>query len=394
MSEEESPQVVNQANQGTPTASELRAKVILGDNDVKNEVNALNSIIRKAGDTGQTRIVVASGTTMAGVYEYGSWWCIEEVFQQGAIGKKVEGDNKGSEVRNDEGKKHFNGFTSVTRLGGAAALEGIIMPDLLKLIKNVLGPNALKHHSQINAVLAHYRKLGYQIHPGNWFDATVTQPIKWVINWNNTIMDHIMMIDNTLVIGKPTNFVPLGSAERDGTLDAAGTPNPVPNYVQPTLPQTSLEFLGLGNKGFGKIKVTPADGKMGGTNNVGWNLHNQAEAGGDFDSSSGGSSAAGISSQTALIGSLAANLGIVIGELTQTGLFTSEVGSLGGSNYNLHSGIRNTLGNGVTPELANIDLFEANGAPYASGYSPPSQETPPDYGGGSEGGEGGEGGDL
>jgi len=341
----------------TPSAATLRGRVILGDSVVKAEIEAINAKLEVAADNGKTRLVIRNETTMTKSYNYGNWFLIEEFFQYGAALKK--GD-----------------FTSVQALGGTGALEGLSQPQVLELIKSK-DAEIFPKHARINAVLAHYRKLGYQMHPGNWFDATQTNNIIWVLNWNNTLMDHITVVDNTLVIGKVTQRGLLGSTERDGSVDAAGNPNPIGGYYKPAIPQTRIEFYGLGNKGTGQVDVTPADGKMG-TNNVNFYKAAQTVTEGLSSGEEGAALAAGAAAGVyamSLVADLAGAIGSALGDLTRIGIYSSEVGQGGaisgtygsggdvgggGSDYATVPGFINT-GDGVVPDEDNTEIYNAVG---------------------------------
>lgn len=358
----------------TPSAAELRGRVILGDSVVKAEIELINAKLEVAADNGKTRLVLRNETPMTKSYNYGNWFLIEEFFQYGAALKK--GD-----------------FTSVQALGGAAALEGLTQPEVLQKIKSK-DSEIFPKHARINAVLAHFRKVGYQMHPGNWFDATQKNNIIWVLNWNNTLMDHITVVDNTLVIGKTTQRGLLGSTERDGSLDAAGFANPIGGYYKPDIPQTKIEFYGLGNKGTGQVDVTPADGKMG-TNNVNYHLAAQSVQeglGGDAEGQIAAGAAAGVLAM-GLVADLAGAIGKSIGDLTRIGIYSSEVGqggaisgtyghgSGGGSDYAVVPGYVNT-GDGVVPDIDNFAIYNAIG----------KHVTNPEFGESATGGGGGGGG--
>ena len=366
----------------TPSAASLRGRVILGDSVVKAEIEAINAKLEVAADNGKTRLVIRDGTTMTKSYNYGNWFLIEEFFQYGAALKK--GD-----------------FTSVQALGGAGALEGLSQPQVLELIKSK-DAEIFPKHARINAVLAHYRKLGYQMHPGNWFDANQTNNIIWVLNWNNTLMDHITVVDNTLVIGKTTQRGLLGSTERDGSVDAAGNPNPIGGYYKPAIPQTRIEFYGLGNKGTGQVDVTPADGKMG-TNNVNYHVAAQSVTEGLSSGEEGAALAAGAAAGVhamALVADLAGAIGSAIGDLTKIGLYSSEVGQGGaisnqygnggggGGDFAEVPGFINT-GDGVVPDEINTEIYNPIGKHVVEGT-----EQIYSKGGGSAGGGGGGGGGL
>jgi hypothetical protein len=345
----------------TPSAATLRGRVILGNATVKSEIESINARLETAADNGKTRLVIRNETTMTKSYNYGNWFLVEEFFQYGAALKK-------------------GGFTSVTALGGMGAIENKTQKQILDMIKGK-GTNVLQRHAEINAVLAHYRKLGYQMHPGNWFDAGQKNNIIWVLNWNNTIMDHITVVDNTLCIGKPDQKGLLGSAEKSGELDSAGRALPIGGYYKPSMPQTNIEFFGLGNKGQGQITVEPADGKLGGTNNLGYRSAAISISEGMQSGEEGAALAAAAGSglySMALIADMAGVLGKAIGDLTRTGLFSSEVGQGGeisamygnnvggGGDFATVEGYVNT-GDGVTPDIENVPILDNIGAHVATG---------------------------
>lgn len=364
----------------TPSAAALRGRVILGDSVVKAEIEAINAKLEVAADNGKTRLVIRDETTMTKSYNYGNWFLIEEFFQYGALLK--QGD-----------------FTSVQALGGPAAIEGLSQPEVLEKIKSK-DSEIFPKHARINAVLAHYRKLGYQMHPGNWFDATQTNNVIWVLNWNNTLMDHITVVDNTLVIGKTTQRGALGATDRDGTVDAAGNINPIGGYYKPAIPQTRIEFYGLGNKGTGQVDVTPADGKMG-TNNVNYHVAAQSVTEGLSSGEEGAALAAGAAAGVhamALVADLAGAIGSALGDLTKIGLYSSEVGqggaisatygngAGGGGDFAEVPGFINT-GDGVVPDEINTEILNPIGQHVVEGT-----EQIYDTGLGTPGGGGGGGG--
>ena len=197
----------------TKTAGEVRGKVILGDSVVKAEIEFINDAIENASDTGQVKTVISTGAGMAGVYNYGDWYLLEEVYLYGA------------------GWKGQTGFTSVQRI---PTITEMTMKEVQAAIKEI-DPNIFVNHKRINAVLSHFRKFGYQIHPGNWFDATTTNKIKWVLNWNNTVFDHISVVDDTLVIGKPDQLAPVGAKTADpGNTLPSGQVAPVEGLIEQT----------------------------------------------------------------------------------------------------------------------------------------------------------------
>ena len=63
----------------TKTAGEIRGKVILGDSVVKAEIEFINDAIEDASDAGKVKTVISPGAGMAGAYNYGDWWLLDEV---------------------------------------------------------------------------------------------------------------------------------------------------------------------------------------------------------------------------------------------------------------------------------------------------------------------------
>ena len=141
----------------TKTAGEVRGKVILGDSVVKAEIEFINDAIEDASDAEKVKTVISTGAGMAGVYNYGDWYLLEEVYMYGA------------------GWKGRTGFTSVQRIPGITEMT---MKEVQAAIK-AIDQNIFVNHKRINAVLSHFRKFGYQIHPGNWFDATTLNKINF-----------------------------------------------------------------------------------------------------------------------------------------------------------------------------------------------------------------------
>ena len=285
----------------TKTAGEVRGKVILGDSVVKAEIEFINDAIENASDTGQVKTVISTGAGMAGVYNYGDWYLLEEVYLYGA------------------GWKGQTGFTSVQRI---PTITEMTMKEVQAAIKEI-DPNIFVNHKRINAVLSHFRKFGYQIHPGNWFDATTTNKIKWVLNWNNTVFDHISVVDDTLVIGKPDQLAPVGAKTADpGNTLPSGQVAPVEGLIEPVHHQTRIEFYGMGNKGTGQSTMRPAA--------VGTKNDTAVKATADVGDGSGIGTGAG---QTAPGSAIAQVMGVVNGligaldttfsQLTQTGLIRS-----------------------------------------------------------------------
>ena len=341
----------------TKTAGEVRGKVILGDSVVKAEIEFINDAIENASDTGQVKTVISTGAGMAGVYNYGDWYLLEEVYLYGA------------------GWKGQTGFTSVQRI---PTITEMTMKEVQAAIKEI-DPNIFVNHKRINAVLSHFRKFGYQIHPGNWFDATTTNKIKWVLNWNNTVFDHISVVDDTLVIGKPDQLAPVGAKTADpGNTLPSGQVAPVEGLIEPVHHQTRIEFYGMGNKGTGQSTMRPAA--------VGTKNDTAVKATADVGDGSGIGTGAG---QTAPGSAIAQVMGVVNGlicaldtsfsQLTQTGLIRSEVSS----DFALQAGIVNT-GDGVTKDLEHYNTYDPSGQPVTGDSGQPiSSGTGHVYGGGS-----------
>ena len=318
----------------TKTAGEVRGKVILGDSTVKAEIEFINDAIENASDIEQVKTVISTGAGMAGVYNYGDWYLLEEVYMYGA------------------GWKGRTEFTSVQRIPGITEMT---MKETQAAIK-ALDPNIFVNHKRINAVLSHFRKFGYQIHPGNWFDATTTNKIKWVINWNNTVFDHITVIDDTLVIGKPDQLAPVGAktADPSNTLPSGQTA-PIGGLIEPIHHQTKIEFYGMGNKGTGQTTMRPA---APGTKNEDYEMANLAigDGSGLTVGGAGDSSAAAIAQVLGVVNSLMGALDTSFGQLTQTGLMRCEVDG----DYALEAGKINT-GDGVTQDLAHYNTYDPAG---------------------------------
>ena len=252
------------------------------------------------------------------------------------------------------------------------------MKEVQAAIKEI-DPNIFVNHKRINAVLSHFRKFGYQIHPGNWFDATTTNKIKWVLNWNNTVFDHISVVDDTLVIGKPDQLAPVGAKTADpGNTLPSGQVAPVEGLIEPVHHQTRIEFYGMGNKGTGQSTMRPAA--------VGTKNDTAVKATADVGDGSGIGTGAG---QTAPGSAIAQVMGVVNGligaldtsfsQLTQTGLIRSEVSS----DFALQAGIVNT-GDGVTKDLEHYNTYDPSGQPVTGDSGQPiSSGTGHVYGGGS-----------
>ena len=333
----------------TKTAGEVRGKVILGDSVVKAEIEFINDAIEDASDTGQVKTVISTGAGMAGVYNYGDWYLLEEVYLYGA------------------GWKGNTSFTSTQRVPGITEMT---MKEVQVAIK-AIDPNIFVNHKRINAVLSHFRKFGYQIHPGNWFDATTLNKIKWVINWNNTVFDHITVIDDTLVIGKPDQLAPVGAKQADpGNTLPSGQVAPVAGLIEPVHHQTRIEFYGMGNKGTGQTVMRPA---AAGTKN-----DLAVKAGADIGDGSGltvGGAGDSAAAAIAQVLGLVDGLDTSFGQLTQTGLIRSETSS----DFSLQAGIVNT-GDGVTKDLKHYNTYDPAGNMLTG-----AEATPGDSMGGSGG---------
>lgn len=322
-------------NTETPPATTLRSRTILGDASVKQEVQYINQVLKTSSEAGNVRAVVDTGPVMAGKYTYGHWFLLEEIFQYGAAWK---GDP----------------FTSIMEIPNA---QDMTMPELMAAIKEK-EPQIFQRHKQINAVLTHFRKLGYQIHPGNWFDARVTEPIKWVINWNNTILDHISIIDDTLVIGKPDQMGPVGPKERSGEALAGSTSGvlaPVEGLTEPVHPQTKLNFFGLGDKGNGQVVMRPAGQAMG-TNNYLYEDLNSDISGGTYDFADPGDTNGALNAIMGLINTMAGNIDNSMGQLSGIGLFRTEVEN----DFARVPGIINS-GDGTVQDVSNVTTFSPTG---------------------------------
>jgi len=317
----------------TKTAGEVRGKVILGDSTVKAEIEFINDAIENASDIEQVKTVISTGAGMAGVYNYGDWYLLEEVYLYGS------------------GWKGQTGFTSVQRIPGITEMT---MKEVQVAIK-AIDPNIFVNHKRINAVLSHFRKFGYQIHPGNWFDATTTNKIKWVINWNNTVFDHITVIDDTLIIGKPDQLAPVGAKTATGELMPSGQARPIDGLIEPIHHQTKIEFYGMGNKGTGQTTMRPA---APGTKNEDYEMANLAigDGSGLTVGGAGDSSAAAIAQVLGVVNSLMGALDTSFGQLTQTGLMRCEVDG----DYALEAGKINT-GDGVTQDLEHYNTYDPAG---------------------------------
>jgi hypothetical protein len=338
----------------TKTAGEVRGKVILGDSTVKAEIEFINDAIENASDTEQVKTVISTGAGMAGVYNYGDWYLLEEVYLYGS------------------GWKGQTGFTSVQRVPGITEMT---MKEVQAAIK-AIDPNIFVNHKRINAVLSHFRKFGYQIHPGNWFDATTANKIKWVINWNNTVFDHITVIDDTLVIGKPDQLAPVGAKTADpGNLLPSGQVAPVEGLIEPVHHQTRIEFYGMGNKGTGQTVMRPA--AAGTKNDTAVKATADIGDGSEFNVGGGsaGSAGAAIAQVMGVVNGLIGALDTSFGHMTQTGLLRSEVGS----DFALQGGIVNT-GDGVTKDLKHYNTYDPAGNMLTG-----AEATPGDSMGGSGG---------
>jgi len=322
-------------NTETPPATTLRSRTILGDASVKQEVQFINQVLKTSSEAGNVRAVVDTGPVMAGKYTYGHWFLLEEIFQYGAA---WTGDP----------------FTSIMEIPDA---QDMTMPELMAAIKEK-EPQIFQRHKQINAVLTHFRKLGYQIHPGNWFDARVTEPIKWVINWNNTILDHISIIDDTLVIGKPDQMGPVGPKERSGealTQSTSGVLAPVEGLTEPIHPQTKINFFGLGDKGNGQVVMRPAGQAMG-TENYLYEDLNTDISGGSYDFADPGDTNGALNAVMGLINTMAGNIDNSMGQLSGIGLFRTEVDN----DFARVPGIINS-GDGTVQDVSNVTTFSPTG---------------------------------
>jgi hypothetical protein len=214
----------------TKPAQQVRAKIVLGDDVVKQEIAFIDTAIDVASDKEQISTIISSGSTIAGNYSYADWWYLEEIFSYGI-------SYRGGEVA---------GGGSIGRIPGITTMT-------MEQVNEVIPSEHKLRHKQINAVLGHFRKFGYQIHPGNYFNAETSEPIKWFIDWNNTVFDHVHIIDDTLVIGKPDQIAPNGEGPAPvGPLVPIEERLPVYQY-----PQTRIEFFGLGNKARAAVKLNP-----------------------------------------------------------------------------------------------------------------------------------------
>jgi hypothetical protein len=351
----------------TKTAGEVRGKVILGDAVVKAEIEFINDAIEDASDLEKVKTVISTGAGMAGVYNYGDWFLLEEVYLYGS------------------GWKGKTEFTSVQRIPGITEMT---MKEVQAAIK-AIDPNIFVNHKRINAVLSHFRKFGYQIHPGNWFDATSSNKIKWVINWNNTVFDHITVMDDTLIIGKPDQLAPVGAKTATGELMPSGQPRPIDGLIEPIHHQTKIEFYGMGNKGTGQTPMRPA---AAGTNNEDYEMANvNIGDGSEFNVGGGSAASAGaaIAQVLAVVNSLQGHLNTSFGQLTQTGLIRCEVDG----DYALAAGKINT-GDGVTQDLEHYNTYDPAGNQQTGenlGHTEQTSPFPitPFIGGGGGGGGGG-----
>jgi len=355
----------------TKSAADVRGKVILGDSVVKAEIEFINDAIEDASDAGKVKTVISTGAGMAGAYNYGDWWLLEEVYMYGA------------------GWKGRTDFTSVQRIPGITEMT---MKEVQAAIKEI-DPNIFVNHKRINAVLSHFRKFGYQIHPGNWFDATTTNKIKWVLNWNNTVFDHVTVIDDTLVIGKPDQLAPVGAktADPSALMPSGLQVHPVAGLIEPIHHQTKIEFYGLGNKGTGQTVMRPAaagtknDTAVKATADIGDG--SAFNVGGSSETSAGAAIAQVMGVVNGLIGALDTSFG----HMTQTGLLRSEVGS----DFALQAGKVNT-GDGVTQDLDHYNTYNPAGKPETGNAGRPGDSGTPEHPGGSSTthGSGGGGGSI
>ena len=330
----------------TKTAGEVRGKVILGDAVVKAEIEFINDAIEDASDLEKVKTVISTGAGMAGVYNYGDWFLLEEVYLYGS------------------GWKGQTEFTSVQRVPGITEMTMKEVQIALKAID----PNIFVNHKRINAVLSHFRKFGYQIHPGNWFDATTANKIKWVINWNNTVFDHITVIDDTLIIGKPDQLAPVGAKTADGSvLLPSGAVAPVEGLIEPVHHQTKIEFYGMGNKGTGQTSMRPA--AAGTKNDMAVKATADIGDGSEFNVGGGSEVSAGtaIAQVMGVINGLVTGLDTSFGQLTQTGLLRSEVKS----DFAMQAGKINT-GDGVTQDLQHYNTYDAAGQPISGNAGQPN----------------------
>ena len=112
----------------TKTAGEVRGKVILGDSVVKAEIEFINDAIENASDTWQVKTVISTGAGMAGVYNYGDWYLLEEVYLYGA------------------GWKGQTGFSSVQRI---PTITEMTMKELTTTIMIMNQSTHLWHHGNL-----------------------------------------------------------------------------------------------------------------------------------------------------------------------------------------------------------------------------------------------------
>lgn len=204
------------------SAIEVRNSIPVGDAVVSSEIDLIGDSIESAVTSNKLLAVIESGS-MAGEYSYGNWWLMEKIFDYETW--------KGNDM-------HAGVLSRLSEFGLSVPLQLSTVDEVQRAI-----PEEIKtQHKQINKVLAYFRGLGYNIHPGNWFNADEELKVKWVVNWNSTVSDHIYLIDDTIVIGKPEEYLPVGRTVE--SLEPA-----------PVRARTRIDFFGSGNTGVARVPI-------------------------------------------------------------------------------------------------------------------------------------------
>lgn len=204
------------------SAAEIRSSIPVGDPIVESEIDLIGDAIEAAATSHKLTAVIDTGS-MAGEYSYGDWWLMEKLFDYETW--RGEPIHAGIQER-------------LVEFG----LNSNLQEETIETVLNSIPTDLRTRQKRINKVLSYFRNLGYNIHPGNWFDAAEELKIKWVVNWNSTINDHIYIIDDTVIIGKPEEVIPIGKT---------------PAYADPVpaLPKTRIDFFGSGNTGVSRPEM-------------------------------------------------------------------------------------------------------------------------------------------